>query len=249
MSNLANDIEQTQRDQHTAPAHNNNSAFQLKGSLFTLMVLQILKTDISALSAQLNKTIQQVPNFFNNTPVVIDLEKINQATDSFGFTTLHRLLIKCGLIPVGVRNGNAQQHHDAIEAGFGILTHMRGEATVAESVQSKPTINKRPKVITQPVRSGQQIHAENSDLIVLASVSPGAELLADGNIHVYGTLRGRALAGISGDTQARIFCQKLEAELISIAGHYKLNEEVNISVGEAGIQIYLSKDKLCIAAL
>ena len=83
------------------------------------------------------------------------------------------------------------------------------------------------KVITQPVRSGQQIYAKNADLIVLASVSTGSELLADGNIHVYGALRGRALAGIQGDTSARIFCSSLNAELVSIAGQYLMPEENN----------------------
>lgn len=81
------------------------------------------------------------------------------------------------------------------------------------------------KVITQPVRSGQQVYAQNADLIVLASVSTGSELLADGNIHVYGALRGRALAGIKGDTNARIFCSSLQAELVSIAGQYLMPEE------------------------
>lgn len=81
------------------------------------------------------------------------------------------------------------------------------------------------KVITQPVRSGQQVYAQNADLIVLASVSTGSELLADGNIHVYGALRGRALAGIQGDPNARIFCSSLQAELVSIAGQYLIPEE------------------------
>lgn len=89
-----------------------------------------------------------------------------------------------------------------------------------------PSVNqeRKSKVITQPVRSGQQIYAKEADLIVLASVGTGAELLADGNIHVYGALRGRALAGIKGDTSARIFCSSLSAELVSIAGQYLMPE-------------------------
>jgi septum site-determining protein MinC len=100
--------------------------------------------------------------------------------------------------------------------------------------------------VTQPVRSGTQIYARGGDLVVTAAVSPGAELIADGNIHVYGALRGRALAGASGDADARIFCSRLEAELVSIAGRYLVNEQ--LPAGERGlpVQIALVDDSLTI---
>jgi len=102
---------------------------------------------------------------------------------------------------------------------------------------AKPT-----RVITTPIRGGQQIYAQGGDLVVIAAVSPGAELLADGNIHVYGPLRGRALAGVKGDPKARIFCQQLAAEMVSVAGHYKVAEDLRreplwgqpVQVGLAG---------------
>ncbi|WP_439135987.1 septum site-determining protein MinC [Pseudomaricurvus sp.] len=105
------------------------------------------------------------------------------------------------------------------------------------------------KVITTPVRSGQQIYAAGGDLIVLAPVSAGAELLADGNIHVYGALRGRALAGVKGNTEARVFCQSLEAELISIAGYFKLNEDLRESHWKQSIQASLTDETLNIEPL
>ncbi|MCY1408448.1 Septum site-determining protein MinC [compost metagenome] len=111
--------------------------------------------------------------------------------------------------------------------------------------QVKPT-----KIITSPVRGGQQIYAQGGDLVVVSSVSPGAELLADGNIHVYGPMRGRALAGIKGDHKARIFCQQLGAELLSIAGQYKVSEDLRRDpLWGAGVQVSLSGDVLNITRL
>lgn len=109
--------------------------------------------------------------------------------------------------------------------------------------------SKSSMVIDQPVRSGQQIYAQGCDLIILTSVSPGAELLADGHIHVYGALRGRALAGVTGDQQARIFCQTLEAELVSIAGNYWVNEDLKEHALKHSAHIYLDEGHLKISSL
>lgn len=98
-------------------------------------------------------------------------------------------------------------------------------------------------LITQPIRSGQQVYAQGADLIVHAPVSQGAELIADGNIHVYGPLRGRALAGVSGNKNARIYCQKLEAELVSVAGHYSVSEDIKFTSTQP-MCIYLENDSL-----
>jgi septum site-determining protein MinC len=101
-------------------------------------------------------------------------------------------------------------------------------------------------LVTEPVRSGQQIFAERGDLVVVASVSPGAELIARGNIHVYGTLRGRALAGVHGDSAARIFCEALDAELIAIAGLYKLSDAIDPSLRRQRVQAFLNDGTLCV---
>jgi septum site-determining protein MinC len=99
------------------------------------------------------------------------------------------------------------------------------------------------------VRSGQRIVAEHGDLVVVASVSSGAELIAHGNVHVYGRLRGRALAGVDGDRTARIFCQSLEAELIAIAGLYKTSDDLGADVARKRVQAFLDDDALCIEVL
>ena len=105
------------------------------------------------------------------------------------------------------------------------------------------------RMVTTPVRSGQRIYARNSDLIITAQVSAGAEVIADGCIHIYGSLRGRALAGAQGDEAARIFCRDLQAELLAIAGRYKVAEDIADDVRGRPVQIRLDGDKLCIDPL
>jgi len=99
------------------------------------------------------------------------------------------------------------------------------------------------------VRSGQQLYAENCDLTVMATVGAGAEVIADGSIHIYGTLRGRALAGAQGNTAARIFCRDFHAELVAIAGHYKVLDDVPDNLRGKAVQVWLEQDQIKIAAL
>ncbi len=225
-------------------------AFQLKGSLFTLTVMQMLKPDITALSTQLAALAKQTPDLFNNMPVVIDLGKFGEQEKNFDFVSAQTLLRKHGLIPVGVRGGTAALHKEAISAGLPVLSNSKQEVvdTKEDDDNSEKTVIKpvhhNTKLITQPVRSGQRIYAKGGDLVIMAAVSAGAELLADGHIHIYGALRGRALAGLSGDQDARIFCQTLEAELVSIAGHYWVNEDLKIPQNAQGVQIYLENERL-----
>lgn len=230
-----------------------NTAFQLKGSLFTLTVLHLFTDQIDAITAQLVGLIKNTPKFFQNMPIVIDLQKF-PTTSHIDFMTIDQCLREHQLIPVGVRGGTPQQQQNAIECGLAVLPNTKSEVT---EISKTPTPATTPipsatptapevfaKVITQPVRSGQQIYARQADLIILTSVSPGAELLADGNIHVYGALRGRALAGVTGNEQARIFCQHLEAELVAIAGHYWVSEDLQKNTTKQNAQIYLENEKL-----
>lgn len=141
----------------------------------------------------------------------------------------------------------------AIEEQAELPLASSGEEAVAETaennaeaiVETVTVISHRPsKVVTKPVRSGQQVYAEGADLILMAPVSEGAEVLADGHIHVYGTLRGRALAGVKGDLEARIFCQQLEAELVSVAGQFVLNDKIRESCWKKPAQIYLQNESI-----
>ncbi len=123
------------------------------------------------------------------------------------------------------------------------------EAAPAKSAKAPPAAPVQPGLVQKtPVRSGQQLYAENRDLTVLATVGAGAEVIADGSIHIYGTLRGRALAGAQGNNDARIFCREFHAELVAIAGHYKVLEDVPKELRGKPVQVWLDKDQLMIAA-
>lgn len=226
-----------------------NSAFELKGSLFTLTVIHLLTATAEAINAQLKALVAQTPKFFHHMPIVIDLHKL-PANTNLNFTELLACFQQYNVIPIGVRGGNNSQNETAIAQGLAILPNTKAE--VAESTSETPKnpapIQSFAKIITEPVRSGQQIYARNADLIVLAPVSPGAELLADGNIHVYNALRGRALAGVMGNPTSRIFCQHLEAELVSIAGHYWVSEDLQNTTNKQNVHIYLENDRLHMGA-
>jgi septum site-determining protein MinC len=120
---------------------------------------------------------------------------------------------------------------------------------IAAPPAAAPVVSRTALVISEPVRAGGQIYAEGRDLVLLSSVSPGAEVLADGHIHAYGRLRGRALAGIGGDEGARIFCRSLEAELVSVAGRFRVSEDMDQSLAGKPTQIFLDGGFLMIEPL
>ncbi len=225
-----------------------SQAFKLKGRFYTLTVLQILDVDCDSFIQQLVHTIAQAPRLFDNTPVVLDCSAID--IEAFDLNRCCQSLREHGLFPVAV-----QGSHDGF---FSTRAQALGLAVLhASSTHDKPLVLEQPivsaqesfkaKTISTPVRSGQQIVNRESDLIITASVSHGAELLAGGNIHVYGALRGKALAGISGDKDARIFCQSLDAELVAIAGFYCVRETIEQCTTPC--QIYLQDEQIRIEPL
>jgi septum site-determining protein MinC len=226
-----------------------SAALEIKGSVFTLGVVHLLVADLKAVASELDAKLRLAPRFFRHAPLVIDLQALPVSGEALDFPALVRLLRQHELIPVGVRNASAEQQEAALRAGLGLIQGGRPERENRASDPAPAPAQTPTRVITQPVRSGQQIYAQGGDLIVLAPVSAGAELLADGHIHVYAPLRGRALAGIKGNTGARIFCQFLEAELISVAGHYRVIEDLDDSVRGKPAQAYLEGERLTIRPL
>lgn len=227
--------------------------FKLKGRFYTLTVLQLLGTDRPAFEQQLAETVAVAPRFFNSAPVVLDCSAI--ADEQFDLKMFCQCVRKFGMIPVAIQGGDAFLDTLAQSQGLAILNAssnhdkpliaMDAGDALAPSKQVNETI--KTKILTAPVRSGQQVVSKGGDLVITAAVSHGAELLADGNIHVYGALRGRALAGIAGDKQARIFCQSLDAELVSIAGYYCLSDV--ITPQSVPCQIFLQDERIQIEPL
>jgi len=210
------------------------SAFKLKGRLYTLTVMQILSTELALIEQQLTETITLAPKWFEATPVVLDC---NALYDDIDIRDLCVLLRKFNIIPVAVQSTQLALQTAAKAQGLGILS------ASGEQDKDLPEMTVgRSKLFTTPIRSGQQVVNRDGDLIIVASVSHGAELLANGHIHVYGALRGRALAGIGGDRSARIFCHALEAELVSIAGIYCLRDTMQLI--DKHCQIFLQDNRI-----
>lgn len=223
-------------------------SFQLKASFLPSTVLQLMCYDLDEIEQQLMTTIHRAPNLFIGSPVIVDLDKIKNS-DVLNFSKIKDILVKAGLVPIGVRGGSAKQHEAACD-NFPILSVSKLNASEADKKKKDDPYLPQAKIVSNPIRSGMQVYAKDTDLIVTASVSPGAELFADGNIHVYGVLRGRALAGVQGNMQARIFCRTLEAELVSIAGYYLTKEDIQNLPGRDGmVQIYLDKAQVRIEAI
>lgn len=231
----------------------NPPALEFKSSTFSVPVLVISSNDLIVVEQQLQTKIKLAPEFFKNSPLVLDVQEINKQSIEIEIASIIDLLRKLGLLPIGIRGGDPQQNEQAVALGIPVHSIHTSSTTIDAKKPKTPSPEPETKdllqtgttVITQPIRSGQRVYAAG-DLIVVAPVSAGTEILAEGNIHVYGSLRGRALAGVQGNTEARIFCTDLQAELISIAGNYKISEDLNPNVGNTPVQIYLEKQTLII---
>lgn len=238
---------------------NGHPAVEIKGSMFTLPVLRLHSADVQEIGEELSQRLAQHLSFFENAPMVIDLEHLKDDDGILELSILAALLRCHQLVPVAVRNGTEQQNVAAIAAGLAVLkggvtpaaNKKPAEPAAKSEAPATPQLVARPtRVVRQPVRSGQQIYAQGGDLIVMAPVNAGAEVIADGNIHIYAPLRGRALAGVQGDVSARIFAQSMEAELLSIAGNYQVYEEsLPGAVRGKAVQVYLEGTQLLISPL
>ncbi len=233
-----------------------SQAIEIKSGGVTLPILKLRTCDVAAISAQLRERIAKAPDFFRGAPIAVDVHSLEDVNADIDFRALVRAMRDCGLLPVGICSAGNHYIHAALAAGLARLTLARHE-TPQQTQQtpsprlpaSKPKTQPEPqagKLIDQPVRSGQRIYAAGGDLVVISQVSAGAEIMADGNIHVYGVLRGRALAGVQGNPRSRIFCQDLQAELVAICGQYKISENIDDSVRGAPVQIYLQDNSLII---
>jgi septum site-determining protein MinC len=237
--------------------------FQLKSASVSMTALALYYFESEEFEATLRDKISQAPGFFKDVPLIISLEKYEGLDSDLDFFSIIGTCRRHNIHVVGVRGGNEDQRRMARGASLALIpgTSARDKDHASEpalkapapELIAKPIAEPLPaptaavpaKIISRPVRSGQQVCAAEGDLVILAPVQPGAEVMAAGNIHVYGPLRGRALAGVNGDENARIFCQSLEAELVSIAGHYKIFEDLQGSGWKSAVQLQL-KDSLMV---
>ena len=238
------------------------TALEFKNATLNVPALLLHSDNLKQIEHQLLEKISQAPDFFKHSPVLIDLHSINQNELTLDLAALIQMLRDNLFLPVGIRGGSEQQNQQALALDIPYHSSRHTTAPVNEKKPEKlktvestePPASSQPEnlieniFINTPVRSGQRIYA-HGDLIVAATVSAGAEIMAEGNIHVYGTLRGRALAGVQGNTNSRIFCSNLQAELISIAGNYKISDEIDSSSFQQPVQIHLQDRALIIETI
>ena len=247
------------------------TSFDLKSASLPVVAVVLKTTDTAVLTAELALRMADAPGFFDNDPVLIDLAPVHEADSPLDFPAIMALLRSHRTMPVAVRGGNIAQMQAALAAGLTAApeagpgrTERRASVASAgvpapdtaqqepegQGQPDSPLIGPRTIVIDKPLRSGQQVYARGADLVVLAMVSFGAEVIADGNIHVYAPLRGRAMAGARGNIHARIFTTCMEPQLVSIAGIYRTTE-VAIPVDILGkpAQVRLDGEKLLIELL
>ncbi|MDD2775832.1 MAG: septum site-determining protein MinC [Gallionella sp.] len=221
-------------------------AFKIKIANLPLWVIHVHNNNMAQIKRQLASRLSQTPDFFSHTPVVLGLSAVANSQTKFDFTALTTLMWEHGMRLIGVQGGSTEHQAAATQAGLSLFPDapLRNSPVFPDPTPAQPL---PPLVIDKPVRAGQKIYAENTDLVVLAIVNAGAELIADGDIHVYAPLRGRAMAGAQGNQSARIFVQSLEAELLSIAGCFQMFEEgIPQDVRNHPVQVYLDEARLVI---
>jgi septum site-determining protein MinC len=222
-----------------------DKGLEFKGRMMTLTVVRVSQPHLDILAGQLEAQLARSPGFFAGLPLLLEL-----ADEAISLDGVVALMRRHGLTPVAVYRPSAAQAQAARDAGLGVLDDKRASREMpAETGGTKKDARAPARIVTEPVRSGQQIYARGGDLVIVNAVSAGAEVIADGCIHVYGALRGRALAGVQGDATARIFCRDMGAELVSIAGVYKVAEDIKETLRGRSVQIYRDGDKLRIEKL
>ena len=248
-------------------------AGELKIGQVGIANLRVRTLDVDKLAAEMRDRVQRAPSLFARAAIVLDFGGLTQAPDIATARALVDALRDAGVLPVALAYGTSEIDTLSQALGLPLLakfraqyeraddaapasapasartsTTSRAEAAppqAAPSAASVASVAASPGLVhAAPVRSGQQIYADNRDLTVLSTVGAGAEVIADGSVHIYGALRGRALAGAQGHEGARIFCREFHAELVAIAGHYKVLEDVPAELRGKAVQVWLDGDQL-----
>lgn len=237
--------------------------------------LRVRTLDVERLGAEMRDRVARAPKLFERGAVIVDFGGLATTPDAATARALLDALRDAGALPVALAYGSTDNERLAVELGLPLLAKFRAQyessqpappaAAEAPAPAPAPAREERTapargngggagtgepgQIHAAPIRSGQQIYAGNRDLTLLSTVGAGAEVIADGSIHVYGALRGRALAGAQGNDKARIFCREFHAELVAIAGHYKVMEDIPGDLRGKAVQVWLENEQLNIAAL
>ena len=204
------------------------ATFEIKSASLPLVALLLKTADLAMLAEELQARFGDIPDFFDGDPLVVDLSTLRAQDAVPDFSDLVALLRSHRMLPIAVRSGNETQMAAARAVGLVPTEDIQPAMRVPVAEKPAPVaVAPAPLgalVIDRPLRSGQQVYARGRDLVVMSMVNPGAEVIADGSIHVYAPLRGKAIAGARGNDEARILTLCLEPELISIAGVYRTSD-------------------------
>jgi septum site-determining protein MinC len=241
------------------------SSFDLKSAQLPVMAVALRDTEVAVLTRDLAQRLADDPDFFDNDPVLIDLQHVRDSTEDIDFPKLIKALKRHRTLPVAVCGGSPAQMAAAHAAGLmpapdaqparakptavevREVEVIREVPVEVEVVREVPAPAPNALIVDKPLRSGQQVYARGTDLVVMAVVSYGAEVIADGIVHVYAPLRGRAVAGARGNTEARIFSTCMEPQLLSIAGNYRaLETDLPKDIAGKPAQARLEGEKLVI---
>jgi len=254
----------------TAAPPDYEPAGELKIGQVGIANLRVRRLDVERLAAEMRERVKSAPKLFDRAAVILDFGGLSEIPDAATLNELDRQLREAGVLPVAIAYGTSAIESLSRKVGLPLLAKFRagyerkgtdtsateavppGASVADESAPASvaPAKAAEPGLVhTKPVRSGQQVYAQQRDLVVCATVGAGAEAIADGSIHVYGALRGRALAGAGGWNQARIFCREFHAELVAVAGTYKVLDEIPKNLLGKAVQIWLDKEQLRIEEL
>jgi septum site-determining protein MinC len=249
-----------------AVAH--ESAFEIRFGQVGLAQMRIRSTDAEAVQAQLTARVASAPALFERAALCLDLSPLDHDVSATELRALLDAIRRTGMLPVGLAHGTAMVDALARELNLPVLTQFRAQksygaavaavkspqppaaptpaaAPVAPAAPATETLVTLPTLMHhRPVRSGQRIYARNRDLVVTSAVGAGAEVMADGCVHVYGSLRGRAMAGVQGEVTARVFCHEFNAELVSVAGVFRVFETIPPDLAGKPVQAWLDGDDL-----
>ncbi len=253
-----------------APAADFEPAGELKIGQVGIANLRVRTLDVARLAEEMRSRVTRAPKLFERAAVILDFGGLAELPDTTTAQALIDALRDAGALPVALAWGSPANATLAESLDLPVLSKFRAQYENADAVPAPAPSRAAPEPAAPPpaakaapaaaavepglvqagsVRSGQQLYAQNRDLTVLSSVGAGAEVIADGSIHIYGPLRGRALAGAQGSATARIFCRSFHAELVAVAGHYKVLDDIPRELHGKAVQVWLEHDELKIAAL
>jgi septum site-determining protein MinC len=220
-----------------------SQTFKFRGRSFHALVIRP-EIPINGWLEELDAWLCRAPSFFSKKPVVLDIASLSMTQVTFGM--LVEELKKRDIRVLGVEGADSSW----VDDGVPLLNSDARQTTVDEPpIQSPPSAPAVSLLIQTPIRSGQSIVHSEGDITVVAPIGSGAEVIAAGSVHIYGTARGRIFAGAYGNRGARIFCRRLEAELMAIDGHYILADEIEPHLRKASICAWLQGDALRIMTI